>query len=388
MAFFRLVGRVACATAGLAMAEGFQPEPSRIAGPPGMPVTPGLDLVSSGVYLESRLQQAGPAMVSSAAYLEKRLQQVVHSVAMESGSMQQRMQQVVDGVAMESGRLGAWSFAPALGALGALVLSAEVPALRAQLSRLLHRRVLAPHEMEQKVLRRPKQTSPSASLEAAKPPSAEVADRSTPGLVMAGLLAAAGVCYMARRWTGRSATAKRASRIESRGELVKLAAEKPVEVSTPQKVSEVSTPQKVSVKNREDMPSTSKLGNPNGQVRQLADEIDKKSAASVPQPREVEFHRIFTPRATDHSNLSEDDVEKPEVPEFPEPQFYRIGTDLHPSWMPSPMSKSFTTEDLGLTQAGASGEDMFDIGVPGESTDFTRMSTEPSLRWAQTSMPN
>ncbi|CAE8687790.1 unnamed protein product [Polarella glacialis] len=307
------------------MAEGFQPEPSRIAGPPGMPVTPGLDLVSSGVYLESRLQQ------------------------------------VVDSVAMESGRLDAWSFAPAL---GALVLSAEVPALRAQLSRLLHRRVPAPHEVAQRVLRRQKQTSPR---EAAQSPSAEVAERSTPGLVMAGLLAAAGLCYMARRWTGnrRSATARRVSRIVSKGELVRLAPEKSVEVSTPQKVS---------VKRREDMPSTAKLGNPNGHMRQLADEIDKKSAASGPEPREIEFHRI----STDHSNLSKDDVEKPEIPEFPEPQFYRIGTDLH-SWMPFPR-KSFSTEDIDLTQTSAPGEHMFDTDVPVESTDFTRISTEPSLR--------
>jgi len=375
MAPFRLVGRVASATAGLAMAEGFLLEPNAaFAGPPGTQVTAGLDLVSSAVYLDA-------------------------------------FKRVDDSVAMESGRLGVWSAAPVL---GALALSAEVPALRAQLSQLIHRRVPAPHEVVQRALRRQRQTSLSASAEAAKSPSAEVAEveprRRTPGLVMAGLLAAAGVPYMARR--------RRVARVVSRANLVILAPEEFAEAAAADNIclcgSPVSTPQKVSVKSHETMPSTSpgrsltmssqssqedlqeeaeapstdgsessRTGYGNGYVRQLASEINKgtrQSAASWPQPRQIEFHRIMT----EGSNLSTDDSENAEMPELPDTQFYRIGTEKESQslWIDKGFSRIKTETSLPINRSNSfiSGGHRLDTGVSANSTAFTRMRTEPSLR--------
>ncbi|CAE8602479.1 unnamed protein product [Polarella glacialis] len=102
-----------------------------------------------------------------------------------------------DGVAVESGRLGAWL--PGAAALFPVRYpSAEVPAPREQLSQLIP----APHELVQRVLRWKRQTSLSASTEAARSlSSAEVAQvqpgRRSPGLLvvaalLAGLLAVAG----------------------------------------------------------------------------------------------------------------------------------------------------------------------------------------------------
>jgi len=302
--------------------------------------------------------------------------------------------------------------------------------------------ILFHNEGVQRALRGQKQTSLSASSEAANSPSSEVAEVQprgrAPELVMAGLLVAAGVSYMARR--------RRGARVVSRAKLVRLATEESVGVSTLQKVSawtspggsltmtpvsslgdlqEIVTPQgdlqeaespscDDSVSSRLgysmevvtpqgdlqeaespfcDDSVSSKLGYSIGYVRQLAHEINNRSprrieksvaeinmksprriaasanVATLLSPRQIEFHRIMT----EGSNSSMDDFENDEMPEempaFPEPQFYRIGTDL--SWQSPCTDRDFTRIQT---------ETSLPIQRSESFTDLARMSTEPSLR--------